>query len=378
MYWITKRCKQITYVLSVILLVTSCGERPGSQGEQPVENLTKEGAIPVLRKEDLALEQVVLKNATVYASITGRIIPKNSTDLVSEVQGRILPGTQPFKAGTRYAKGDVLMRVDSEEFRLSLIAQKSAFLNLLTAAMPDLKADYADNYDNWLAFMNSLSLEKALPKLPEAQSASEKYFISSSDIYRTYYDIKSQEVRLSKYTIKAPFSGSLNSSLIDAGGLISVGQSLGTFMSDPNYEIEAGINVKLASQLTVGRVVAFYNKELNKTYEAKVVRVNNMVDTNTQNIPVYFTIADPSLKSGMYVEGQLKTEEFENAFTISKALVNRDLAVHVLDQQTIKKKPVAVLSSSTDSLIVAGLNQGDLLVTKSFDMPIVGLKISNP
>jgi len=372
---------QAVTALAIVFFFLSCGGEQEEAKNEDAQEIQPQvaaspSAIPVLRKQDLNLQQVESSNVSNYGSITGRVVPRNTTQLIAEVQGRIIEGTKPFKPGVSYREGEVLIAIDAEEYRLNLEAQKSAFLNILTGMMPDLKADYPDNYELWLNYVRSYQPGLTLPSLPETQSESEKYFITSNQVYSTYFSIKAQEERLDKYTVKAPFSGSLSSALIDRGGLINPGQPLGTYISDNDYEIEAGASLQLASKLRIGQRIQFQSSELGKTFIATVTRINNIVDPGTQNIPVYLSVDDPLLKSGMYLEGKVKIDDFSNAVTIDKSLLTRDENVHVLEKQTIKKKGVQILFTKADSLVVAGLSEGDQLITKVFDQPVAGLKIT--
>ncbi len=384
----TKAMRTIKNAMLTILfagLFTSCGdqetkgpqanqEKEGQQTQQTSASTTSN--LQVVKLSDLELKTI--KNTTVqnHLPITGRVVPKNTTQLVAEVQGRILTSNKSFKAGTSYRKGEVIMRIDSREFALNLESQKSAFLNILTGMMPDLKADYPDNYQAWLTYVNNYQTGKPLPALPTTKTNPEKYFVTSQQVYNTYYNIKAQEERLSKFTLRAPFTGSLSVAMVDNGGLVSPGQQLGTFISDNNFEIESAVNLRMAQALKVGQKVDFTNKELGKTFTATVTRINNIVDPSTQNIPVYLKITDSDLRSGMYLEGQVVSNAFENAITIPVTAVNRDNTVHILSNDVIKKAPIEVVDTTDDQVVVRGLKENTQLVLTTFDNPVSGLKIT--
>ena len=304
------------------------------------------------------------------------MIPKYTTRLVAEVQGRILPSNKPFKAGTTYQKGEALLRIDSQEFALNLESQKSAFLNILTGMMPDLKADYPENYQNWLDYVNHYQSGVSLPPLPDTKSNPEKYFLTSRQVYNTYFNIKAQEERLKKFTLTAPYSGSLSTAAVDNGGLVSPGQSLGTFISDNNYEVEAAVKLALAQMLKVGQKIDLHNKSLNRTFTATVVRINNIVDPNTQNIPVFLQISDKDLRSGMYLEGQVTASIFENAVKIPATAINRDNTVHLLRDGVIRKETIEIMNSEVSEAVVGGLKDNAQLILTTFQNPVSGLKIS--
>ncbi|MEO1487104.1 MAG: HlyD family efflux transporter periplasmic adaptor subunit [Bacteroidota bacterium] len=376
-----KTIKNAIRLSLIALLFIACGDdgkkedRENPETIQKTNALTSQSNVQVVRRSDLQVRTIQNTTVSSYMPITGRVVPKNTTRLVSEVQGRILMGDKPFKAGTSYRKGETILRMDDQEFALNLESQKSAFLNILTGMMPDMQADYPENYGPWLDYINSYETGKPLPQLPETKSSPEKYFLTSRQVYNTYYNIKAQEERLSKYTLKAPYSGSLSVALVDNGGLVSPGQSLGTFFSDRDYEIESAVPLRLAKALEAGQLIEFYNKEMAKKFKAKVVRINNIVDPDTQNIPVFLKISDTDLRSGMYLEGFVNSSSFENSVNVPAYAVNRDNTVHVLENGVILKKEVDVLNTTDKEVVIRGLTDNTQLVLTTFDNPVSGLKI---
>ncbi|MEM7484157.1 MAG: HlyD family efflux transporter periplasmic adaptor subunit [Bacteroidota bacterium] len=371
--------KPFLILIGIGLMSVACGSNEGEKSPDLQEKeiaSNSQSTVQVIRKSDLELRTVKNETVTTYLPITGRVIPKNTTQLVAEVQGRILPGTKPFKAGTSFYKGQTILRIDGREFALNLESQKNAFLNILTGMMPDLKADYPDNYQNWLKYVSNYETGGALPVLPQTTSDSEKYFVTSRQVYNTYYSIKAQEERLNKFILSAPYSGSLSVALVDNGGLVSPGQPLGTFISNQSYEIESAVSLKLASTLKVGQKIAFTSRELNKTFTATIARVNDIVDPSTQNIPVFLSVKDKVLRSGMYLEGRVSSETYENAISIPIAILERDNTVHILEDGVIKKQEVAIMSTGTDTVTVRGLADNSQLILTTFENPISGLKLT--
>ncbi|MGB3587407.1 MAG: HlyD family efflux transporter periplasmic adaptor subunit [Tunicatimonas sp.] len=324
------------------------------------------------------LQLLPMKNRVkaIQATISGRVVPKHQTQLFSEVQGRILSTARNFKAGESFRRGEVLLRVDAREFSLNLEAQRSAFLNILTGIMPDLKADYPNSYQQWLTYVQAYDSGQPLQALPKTSSEGEKYFITSNQVYNTYYSIKAQEERLSKYTIRAPYAGLVTNAQIDIGGMVSPGQMLGTIISNNDYELEAGTNLEAAIKLSVGDRITFSSNEIAGTWTGEVVRINNIVDPQTQNIPVFFRMEGPALKSGMYLEGEFTTRSYQDVFVVPQAALSRDESVLVLEENVITRKPITPVEYLRDSIIVKGLTEGDQLIMNEFGTPVEGKKVS--
>ena len=370
--------KLFLFALSTPLLFQLSCSSEESKEKAPLEKTAKSSkASFIVRKSDLALMRIQNTKTPGYAFISGRVVPRSSTQLVAEVQGRLRQGKSVFKEGNMFQKGEVILRVESQEFALHLEAQKSSFLNILTGMMPDMKADYASNYEAWHSYIKNYQSGKSLEPLPEPLSDEEKYFVTSNQIYSTYYQIKAQEERLLKYTITAPFTGTLSKTMVDEGSLVSPGQPLGTFISNREYELEAGVPVQVAGALTPGQSLTFSNQNTGHQFSAKVVRINNIIDPSTQNVPVFLSVTGEGLRSGMYLEGRVILNRFENTTAIHKDILTRDNNVYVIENDIVRKREVEIMAVNNDSLIVRGLQDNDLLVLNSFTQPISGLKITN-
>ena len=99
--------------------------------------------------------------------VQGQLIAFDKIDIFSEVTGALLSTSRPFKVGTYFPKGSVLIKIDNSEARLSLLAQKSSFLNAVTQVMPDLKVDYPESFKHWQTYLNQFDPEAPITALPE-------------------------------------------------------------------------------------------------------------------------------------------------------------------------------------------------------------------
>lgn len=329
----------------------------------------------LIKKVDLQIMTVSKADQKRSIKVSGRVIPKNTTQLFAEVQGRILDGGVLFKAGVAFNKGDVLLNLDNREFKLALEAQRSAFFNALTGIMPDMKSDYPDNYENWLNYVQNYEFGAALPPLPKALSNNEKYYITSYQIYSQYFNIKSQEERLKKYTITAPYAGIITQSNIDVGSLVTPGQPLGTIINRYSYELEAGVNLSTAQSLKIGDNINFSSNEIAGTWQGKLIRKNNVIDPTTQNIPMYFRLTGKNIRSGMYLEGDYALKSYEDVVTLPIKSVNRAGNVLLLDGEVIRTQPVEIVEYLTESVIVKGLKEGQQVILDNFELPVVGQKV---
>ncbi|TCI93558.1 efflux RND transporter periplasmic adaptor subunit [Tenacibaculum sp. M341] len=311
------------------------------------------------------IEDVVNKEVPITLNASGNLIAKNKIEIFSEVQGVLKKQNKPFKAGTRYRKGEVLLNINSAEFYANLQSQRNNLFNLVTSIMPDIRLDYPSEFNKWENYLQQFNVNKSTPELPEMKTDKEKYFISGRGITSSYYTIKNLEVRLGKYNIRAPFTGILTESLVSPGALVRNGQKLGEFIDESVYELEVTVNSNYADLLVVGNSVTLTNLEKTKTYTGKVVRVNGKVDLQSQTIKVYIEVAHKDLKEGMYLEANLKAKVEKDAIEISrKLLVDNSKVYTVKNDSILSLVDINPVHFNSETVIIKGLNNNTKILTQ--------------
>ena len=106
-----------------------------------------------------------VSNTTVPITVAanGTLMAKNRLQLYAEVQGVFNSSSRDFKPGQEYRRGEVLLRLDADEFYASVQSARSEFYNLITSLMPDLRLDYPEAYPVWQDYLSSISIDKSLP-----------------------------------------------------------------------------------------------------------------------------------------------------------------------------------------------------------------------
>ena len=308
-----------------------------------------------------------VQNSTIPLVITtnGNLVAKNKIDLYSEVQGVLKPNLKEFKSGTPFSKGQTILKINSDEFYANLQAQKSNLFNALTAVMPDIRLDFPNEYNKWLSFVNNFDLNKTIPELPKTNSNQEKFFISGRGIYSSYYNVKNLEVKLAKYTIRAPFNGILTEALVNPGTLIRPGQKLGEFINPSVYEIGVSVKSEYRDLLKLGKQVKLSNLEKTNTWNGKVVRINGKVDTSTQSIKVFIQVQGSNLKEGQYLEIDLEAKSEENAFIVQRSLLLDNSKLFIVKDSKLELITVNPVFENLNTVVIKGIPNGTQLLSKA-------------
>lgn len=313
----------------------------------------------------------------------GRITSSQTLNVIAEVGGRLLPGSIALKPGTNFRRGQVLCRIYGEEARLTLQSRKSEFLNLIASSLPDLKIDYEDNFSTWQTYFEGIEMDKPLAPLPEVGSNKLKTFLATKNILRDYYNIKSLEENLRKYTIYAPYDGSITSVSFEVGTIVSPGTNIASIIRTDELELEIPIEVENVKWVEEGAAVEVMSEDGSQSWVGRVARVADYVDPNTQSINVYVNVSagpNSGLYDGMYLKTVIPGSHLESAMEIPRRVLQNEDEVFVVDNGVLKTRRVKVEKISQDQVLISplesnGLNEGDSLVIEAPANAIENMKV---
>jgi len=305
-------------------------------------------------------EKVNYTNIDSYITGSGRLASQSLVDISAEVQGKILQGNVPLKKGQTFKKGDLLLRIYNEEFKLALRAKKSRFLTLIANILPDLKVDFSDSFDKWSDFFDKINPEKSLPEFPQINKKKEKIFLASRNILSEYYSIKSDELRLIKYNIRAPFTGVYSQVYSEVGSIANPGARLAQILRTDKLELEVPIDVNEVKWLQVGDIVELANENNTENWQGKVIRIAEYVNPTTQAISVFVRVKpnkNSPLYNGQYLNAVFKGKTIENSFSIPRNSVYSFNEVYVVIDGKLHKRTITVEKVNKDNLVFNGLPQ---------------------
>tara|TARA_B100001758_G_C18416862_1_gene620774 strand:+ start:2113 stop:3273 length:1161 start_codon:yes stop_codon:yes gene_type:complete len=295
---------------------------------------------------------------------TGRVVSLNNITISSEVQGRLI-GNNTFKKGAEIEKGNVIFSVKDTDLRLLINAKRSNLMSLISANLANIKVDFQSEYEKWNKFFNDIDLENDLPSFPVMSSTKEKNYIISRSILSEYLSIKSDEEKLKKYKVIAPFDGIITKSYSDVGGNVNPGSPVVDFIRKGDMEVELTVSTSEIDFIKIGDIVHFYDN--GKKYLGKIIRKGKFVNTNTQNISVFTSITDnqKSLYNGMYLNATILTQETENVFKLPRRAIFETNRVFIIDSNSkLKTIEVNIINYQGDEVVISGLENNTLIVSE--------------
>ena len=322
-----------------------------------------------------------IKNDTVAMFINGfgRVSSSRNITLSAEVQGVLQSGGFELKPGQTFSQGQLLFKINDKEAQLALKARKSGFLNIVATVLPDIKIDFPENNTAWTGFLENIDLDNPLPDLPEFKSNKEKTFLAAKNILAEYYNIKGDEERLKKYTVFAPFNGSVIDVTAETGTIMNPGSPIATIIKAVALEVTIPVVPKNIHLVNIGSEVDLVSENKKMKWKGKVSRIAQNINPNTQSIDVYVSIhqdAKQSLFNGMYVEANIHADPMMDADEIPRrSFLNDDKVFTVVDSMLIKKKPV-IIKQNKNTVIIKGMKDGELVVIEPIPGAVDSMKVA--
>ncbi|MEY2963151.1 MAG: hypothetical protein RL754_412 [Bacteroidota bacterium] len=344
-------------IIAVAILFVGVMISKRLRGMATKAEIISDKAVPSVKVNAVELDTVMLP-----LNVYGKINATERVDLLAEVSGSFKSSDRNFLEGTRFSKGQTLIGLDDSEARANVMSLKGNFINSLLGILPDIKTDYPEHYDAFETYYNETGLSKPLAALPEATGKLEKFLIARG-IQSAFYQVKSAEERLEKFSITAPFDGVVASALIKPGNLVSPGRALGTFVGFGSYELKSAVTLAYADRLSIGQEVVFTSPDVAGNWTGKIARISPVVDAASQSVQLVINISGNGLREGMYLTGTIQGLEVQNAIKVPAYMVfDNGFVFTVAQDSVLQKTPVRVVEWLDNEIIIEGLNTGQFIV----------------
>ncbi|WP_243883809.1 efflux RND transporter periplasmic adaptor subunit [Shewanella algae] len=339
----------------LIIVVAVLGAELLMMTKQEPEQKAKEIPLPVVDVTQVE-QQTMSLNLPSYGTVT----PKYKTQLVSEVQGRILSIAPAFVAGGVVHQGDELAVIEPSDYEADLmqaqatLAQAKAALDEEIARGEVAKIEFS-GYDNGMP----PELGLRVPQLKKEQ-ANVKYAEAA---------LARAKRNLERTVIRAPFDAIVRARSVDLGQYVSIGTNLGELYDTAVAEVRLPLaNKDLAylesvdnpeTQVTLSAALA--GKTV--TWTGKVVRSEGVIDPDNRMVYLVAEVQDPylrkqkqagqlPLKYGSFVNAVIKGRTVDGLVKLPRYMV-RNQHVAVVDKDNkIEMRHVNVVRTDLEYVYI--------------------------
>ena len=359
---------KLTSLLAVSILITACsGHAPSSQAGT---------ALPV------SVARPEVRTIVLTKQYPGYLVAEQTVDLVARVSGTLQ--RVAYTPGSRVQAGQVLFVIEPTTYEDD-VRQAEAALETARAQL-----EYAEN--NYARMQEAVKSD-AVSRL-QVQQAKSNVATSKAAVSNAEAALNSARTRLGYCTVRAPFSGRVSRSRVDAGSYVGGSASpvtLATLYKDDRLYSYFNIADNQWLQMTLAqgsdsllRTATVHTPEGRAGgYPATLDYLSPNVDlqTGTLNLRVRLDNREGLLKSGLYVDITLPYGEARDALLVPDASIGTDqlgkYLYVVTDSDTVRYRHIETGQLVDDSLrqVVSGLAPQERYVTRALLKVRDGMKI---
>lgn len=313
----------------------------------------------------------ILQSYTQKIRSSGSVETNLSTNLVSEVSGKVVEVKKAFQEGNYFKKGQHLLSIDAADYKNAIVIAKAE----VSQRMLELK-----NEQN-LARLAVRDFKLLGNNRRPGEIASRKPHIEAATASLEAANIRLQQARnnLKKTKILAPYTGRIQNTNVNIGQFISPGTLLGQVYSTDYVEVRLPLSLADYEQLklpesyqnqqtinnaTLPKVIfsAQYGLTTHR-WEGNVVRASAAMDARTRQIPVIARIEDPfskkegditpPIKIGQFLKAEILGRQLNNVFVIPTSSTRQNREVMLYEEGKINIKPIQVLATENDTLVIS-------------------------
>ncbi|MPY23119.1 efflux RND transporter periplasmic adaptor subunit [Shewanella psychropiezotolerans] len=317
----------------------------------------KEDEVPVPIIDVTRVEQ---KTVSLNLPSYGVVTPKNKTQLVTEVQGRMLTIAPNFVAGGVVKKGEQLAVIEPSDYEADLM-QAQASLAQAEAALEEEVARGEVAKNDWKGFDGGIPPELGL-RLPQLKKEQANVKFQQAALARA-------QRNLERTIIRAPFDGIIKSRIVDLGQYVTLGTNLGELYDTRTAEIRLPLaNNDLAYLESVDKpdTLVTLSASLagkNVTWIGTIVRSEGVIDAENRMVYLVAEIKDPylrmnrkegqlPLKYGSFVTAVIKGRTVDGIVQLPRHLVRNGSVAVVSSDNVIEIREVNVVRTDIDSVYI--------------------------
>ncbi len=376
-------------------------QSPQQPAQQPAKS--PEPAAPTAAKpsgpapQAIEVEVAPVKTRPIQRTVdfVGTLIAFEESTISSQVEGRVEKVTVDL--GDTVKKGDLLVKINDEEFRLDVnkaladLRQTLAKLGIedstrgnidlnKTALVKKARADMENAELNYKRL--SKLLEDRLVPQQQVDDAQTKYQMAKATydaaledakvlvatIEAKKADLSMKQKKLSDTSVIAPISGEVLSKKVSVGEYVKVGTPLITLVDSSQLRLRGDIPERFSTQITEGQEVKISVDAVpNETFGGKISRISPASNPETRAVTVEALIPNPDkkLKPGFFAKASVLTKTDEKSVTVpQEALITFAGVTKVFviaDNKASERVVQKGITLGSEVEIVHGVNPGEVV-----------------
>ncbi|MGB3779277.1 MAG: efflux RND transporter periplasmic adaptor subunit [Tunicatimonas sp.] len=304
-------------------------------------------------------EPVPTKTFRHFLEVRGSVTSDRNVSISAEAPAMIQRVL--VQEGERVKKGQVLIRQDAETSRRGLEELQTS-LELATIRFERQKKLWDQKIGTEIQFLEAKNAKETLDRR-----------------------IASSRSQLANYTVRAPFSGTIDRVFIKEGEMAQPGAPLIRLVSLQDMFIESDVSESYIGEFQVGDTVEITFPSLKQSLTSTISSIGEVIDQNNRTFSMEVKLPGDAKLLRPNLLAVLRIEDFHepSAVVVPTNLIlsdNRGDYVYVATEQdgqlTAVKKPVERgMTYNNETMITSGLSGNEQLIKEGFREVAEGMRI---
>lgn len=327
-------------------------------------------------------------------TLSSELVPFQEIDVYAKESGFVKELNVDY--GDRVQKDQVLATLEIPELQLQLKQDDASIKNasdMISHAQNELSRVEAQQKVFQLQFDRLSGVAKSKPGLVAQQEVDDsegRALASAASVEASKSNLQAAESKLADAQAKreqdqalfdyakitAPFAGVVTQRFANLGTLMQRGTSSSTqalplvrLSQDDLFRLVIPVPESYVKFIHLGDMVNVNVPSLNRTFPGKVARFSVDVREDTRTMHTEVDVPNPNrvLLPGLYAEATITLEQKKNAISLPLQAVNQENGQTTVDlvdssNKIEERKVVLGIQTATDSEVLSGLQEGDMVV----------------
>jgi membrane fusion protein, multidrug efflux system len=317
---------------------------------------------------------VEVKKLAYIVTAPGTIEAFERVQVTSRVSGAV--DRVAFKEGQQVKKGDVLVSIDSERFRLAVNSAKAA-LDKTNAAQKDVEGQVARR-------------EGAMDKHPglipgeELETYRTKTLTAKADTAVAGESLKVAELNLRDSNVRAPIDGVIQTRTVETGQFVQAGYVMATLLQQDPMLLRFQVEPQEAPRIKPDMKATFTMRETQRSFTAKITLVAGSADPATHMVAVTGQVDAEEhkywLRPGSFCDVSVDVDATRDAPVIPRSATratDHGYVTYVIENNVAEERVLTLGMSSKDGWVEVrnGLAAGDVIVVRGAEPLTPGAKV---
>jgi RND family efflux transporter MFP subunit len=322
----------------------------------------------------------------------GEAVTKMNISMKAEVAGVIK--SLNVEESQHVKKGDLLVELDDEKYRLNLEQEEAMRLKVLSELLvekrfagpdkaypgPDqekiqkAKGDYKEARRRFRNGLTSRAeFEKASKEyelaLIESGEKKEEILAATKGLTQAEIRVRTAQLNLEKTKIRAPFSGVIHDIEVSPQEFVTSGRRLFTLVNIDQIRVQAKVLESEIGKMKAGRDVDLkFSAYPGKVFKGEVKAISPVINPQDKTCQVIIDVANPDeeIKPGMHVEVEIAAEIYKERLLVPQDAIlvrsGRKLAF-VIEEGRAKWRYIDVgLENEDYAEVLDGIKEGQSVI----------------